>query len=114
MAKTEIMTIDFINGEFGNTVWNIEYEFDKYSFLACFEIAKKTMSLPLCEGFERLKRENDWLVKEFYDIADEITQHGEHGITDYRICEFLTKAFEFKCDPVHVDASFDVVGGQWI
>lgn len=114
MARTEIMTINFLDDELGDAIWNIEYDFDKYSFLACFDIATKTMSLSLGDGFEKLKNENPWLVKEFYDIADEIMQHGEHSVTDYRICEFLTKAFGFKCDPVHIDASFDITGGKWI
>lgn len=115
MARTEIMTINFLDDELGDAVWNIEYDFDKYNFHKCFEIATKTMSLPFGKGFEQLKEENPWLVKEFYDIADKIMQHGEHtGITDYRICYFLMKAFDFKCDPVHIDASFDITGGKWI
>ena len=110
----EKVTVNFVDSELGNKLWDISFDKDRHDFDECFETAMKVMYLPLDEDFDSLKEKYPELTRELYDIADEILEHGDCGVTDDRFCEFLVNAFGFMCKTVDEDVSFDVEKGEWV
>lgn len=113
--KTKIIL--FVDSELGNKLWKIKYDSKKYNFEECFETAKVVMYGAISHAiygnaFETAKAEYPNLTRKDYDIACQITDNGNYGITDDRFCEFLTMAFGFACDIVNEDIKFDVERGK--
>lgn len=105
------VTVKFVDDELGDSLWNITFDENRHDFNKCFKTAVEVMYLPFDEGFDASK-ENRKLTKEHYDIAAEILNYGDYGVTDDRFCEFLEYAFGFKCESVKEVVRFDVEKGE--
>lgn len=109
----ESKIVKFVDVELGNSLWTISFDAQMHNFDDCFDLAKTVMYLPLEEGFDELKNEYPELTKEHYDIASEILEKGDCGVTDDRFCQFLTNAFGFVCNAINEDISFNIETGEF-
>ena len=109
----EEITVKFTDSELGEELWHISYDEKKHEINKCFDLAMNVLYLPLYESFKELKKEYPELSKKHYDIAVDILDYGNMGVTDDRFCEFLTKAFGFKCERINDDVCIDVEYGKY-
>lgn len=105
--------VKFTDSELGDSLWNISFDAQKYNFDDCFKLAMMVMYLPFYEEFDDLKENYPELTREHYNIAFDILEDGENGVTDDRFCDFLSKAFDFACEEIKADLDFNVESGEF-
>jgi hypothetical protein len=104
----------FVDQEFEDEFVVITYD-EANDFIEAMELASLVMYSDFedYESYEEYKEYYPSVSKKLYDIAMEILDNGNYGVTSGRLCEFLYEAFGWNYEIISEDYIFDSYYGEW-
>lgn len=105
--------VKFKDEEFEDEFVTFTYN-DKHNFYDKMNLAKDILYLDFSDStYKELKEECPELTRKLYNIAMEILEGGDDGVTASRFCEFMQEAFGWQYEFMIADTTFDVENGCW-
>ena len=107
--------VKFKDEELGNELVTLKYNEKKYDYTETMNLAKDILYLDFSDySYKELKEEFcPELTRRLYNIAINVLDNGNYGVTTERFCDFMEMAFGWKSETMIADSVFDVENGEW-